>query len=437
MKKIIASAGLVTVGVIGLQAVDAPGLTRLQTAKWWTVSAALRGFYDDNMFTAPKDQKQSSLGFEITPYLAANFPKEQTYIGVSYQYSARYYADRDENKWDQSHQFVGKFDHKFSPRFSLNADDVFTFSDEPELLEPGTTVTTPLRTDSSALRNRFTLGFNGMITELLGFEVGFQNTWYDYMEDQSDVTDPTTNPDGLASRSALLDRVEFLPHVDVRYQLRENLVGLVGYALGFNDYTSDEPIAFDTSTGQLVPGSVRQNMSHTFYVGGDYSLSSQWTANGRVGATYTSFKDLNSGDGWSPAVDVSVTDQYLPGSYMRLGVRYTRNATDVAGWSTPYIGSIDDLTTDQESFVLYGTISHRITPRLTGSLTGTAQHSQFQNGLYDGDVDWFFLTGVSLDYKFTEHWSAELAYNFDRLDSDLDNRSFSRNRVFMGVRATY
>jgi uncharacterized protein (PEP-CTERM system associated) len=118
-------------------------------------------------------------------------------------------------------------------------------------------------------------------------------------------------------------------------------------------------------------------------------------------------------------------------------VRYTRNATDVAGWSTPYVGSLDDLTTDQESFVLYGAISHRITPRLTGNLTGTAQHSQFQNGLYDGEVDWFFLTGVSLDYKFTEHWSAELAYNFDRLDSDLDNRSFSRNRIFMGVRATY
>jgi len=104
MKKIIVSAGLVTVSAVGLQAVDAPGLTRLETAKWWTVSAALRGFYDDNYYTAPKDQAQSSLGFEITPYVAANFPREQTYIGVSCQYSARYYADREDNNWDQSLQ---------------------------------------------------------------------------------------------------------------------------------------------------------------------------------------------------------------------------------------------------------------------------------------------------------------------------------------------
>jgi hypothetical protein len=48
MKKIMVSAGLVTVSAMGLQAVDAPGLTRMETTKWWTVSAALRGFYDGN-----------------------------------------------------------------------------------------------------------------------------------------------------------------------------------------------------------------------------------------------------------------------------------------------------------------------------------------------------------------------------------------------------
>jgi hypothetical protein len=436
---------LVTVSAVGLQALDAPGLTRLQTAKWWTVSAALRGFYDDNYFTAPKGLEQSSLGFEITPYLAANFPREQTYIGVSYEYRARYYADREDNKWDQTHLFVAKFDHKFSPRFNLNVDDVFTYSSEPELLEQTGAVSTPLRTDSSALRNRFTAGFNGMITELLGFEVGFQNTWYDYLQEQDDVVS-VYNPFGLSSQSALLDRVEYLPHIDVRYQARENLVGLVGYQFGVVDYTSDQPVGlidnglvagvqdpFDTP----IPGSDRSSQSHYLYVGGDYTVSAQWTAAARVGAQYTSFDDLNSGDGWSPYVDVSATDQYLPGSYLRLGVRYTRNATDVAGWTQTLVNSVDDLATDQESLVLYGTVSHRITPRLTGNLTGTIQHSEFQNGIYDGEVDWFFLTGVSLDYKFTEHWSAEVAYNFDRLDSDLQLRSFSRNRIFMGVRATY
>jgi hypothetical protein len=30
-----------------------------------------------------------------------------------------------------------------------------------------------------------------------------------------------------------------------------------------------------------------------------------------------------------------------------------------------------------------------------------------------------------------------LGYNYDRLDSDLAFRSFTRNRVYFGVRATY
>ena len=47
------------------------------------------------------------------------------------------------------------------------------------------------------------------------------------------------------------------------------------------------------------------------------------------------------------------------------------------------------------------------------------------------------MLGAGVEYKFSQHISAELAYNFDRLDSQVQDRSYSRNRGFLGVRATY
>ena len=54
MKKIVASVSLVAIGASGLQAALLPGLTT-ESGKPWTLSATLRGFYDDNINTYPND----------------------------------------------------------------------------------------------------------------------------------------------------------------------------------------------------------------------------------------------------------------------------------------------------------------------------------------------------------------------------------------------
>ena len=61
MKKIIASAGLVAVSAAGLQAA-APGLSPMEAAKPWSISATLRGFYDDNYTAAHKSFEDDSFG---------------------------------------------------------------------------------------------------------------------------------------------------------------------------------------------------------------------------------------------------------------------------------------------------------------------------------------------------------------------------------------
>src|SRR5262249_8022957 len=109
MKKIITSAGLVALGATGLQAAYAPGLSRMETTKPWTVSASLRGFYDDNCSAVPDSVARSSFGVEVRPSAGFNFfPTEQSYIGLQYVYSMKYYEDRVDHKVDQSHEFDAK-----------------------------------------------------------------------------------------------------------------------------------------------------------------------------------------------------------------------------------------------------------------------------------------------------------------------------------------
>ena len=103
MKNFLTSAGLVAIGVSGLQAAPyAPGLTPVEASKPWSVSAALRGFYDDNITAIPKNYQvgtetfhpEESFGYELNPSVSLNLPTDQTYFGLSYEYSYKYYEDR-------------------------------------------------------------------------------------------------------------------------------------------------------------------------------------------------------------------------------------------------------------------------------------------------------------------------------------------------------
>jgi hypothetical protein len=52
-------------------------------------------------------------------------------------------------------------------------------------------------------------------------------------------------------------------------------------------------------------------------------------------------------------------------------------------------------------------------------------------------VDEIFYGGATIAYQFNPHIAAEAGYTFDRLDSDLAFRSYSRNRVYIGTRLNY
>lgn len=426
MKRIIASAGLVAIGATGLNAQNTPGLSRMETTKPWSVSAALRAFYDDNYFAQISEFEEDSFGFEVRPRIAVNLlPSEQTYIGGAYTYALKWYEARADDEFDQSHEVDLKLDHRFSERLRVAFTDSFVYAREPEVVEGGNggTITT-FRTESDVLRNRASVDLRAQLTETMGLGAGYENGWYDYQDS------------GDGSRSALLDRLEHTFDLNARWQPRSDLVGLVGYQLGIVDYTGDELLNFyPTPPGppaDALTGKDRNSISHYGYVGGEYTVSEELSVAARAGLQYIDYTEVDEDD-LGPYADVSGRYQYVPGSYLQVGVRHERNATDVAGF-----GTASDVTLDQETTTLYGSVYHRLTARIAASLIAQYQRAVFNGGSFDGDLENFLLAGINLQYNINEHWAADFGYNFDRLDSDdADGRSFTRNRIYAGVRVQY
>ncbi|HEV7928426.1 MAG TPA: hypothetical protein VGR14_23940, partial [Verrucomicrobiae bacterium] len=114
MNKVIASVGLAALSAASVQAQYAPNLTPLETSKPWSVSATLRGFYDDNYLTLPHDyvlpngvvaHPIGSWGTEIIPSAAFNHSIEDTLVSASYLYDLRWNAEHSQA--DQTHEFMG------------------------------------------------------------------------------------------------------------------------------------------------------------------------------------------------------------------------------------------------------------------------------------------------------------------------------------------
>ena len=425
MNKLFASVGILALGAAGLQAAPASGVSSGQASKPWSISASLRAFYDDNYTTSPNTISRDSFGMELTPSVSLNLPLDQTFIGLSYIYSMRYFEDRPRGSADHSHQFNAKFDHAFTERYKLELSESFVIAQEPTLIDPSGIIATPLRTEGDNIRNTASADFTIQMTQLVGLQLGYANTLYDYEQR------------GSGSRSALLDRMEHLGSVNLRWQMLRQTVGILGYQYGAVDYTSDDPLGFNLQLFPViafipVSPETRNTRSHYVYIGADHNFNAKLNGSVRVGAQYTDYYNANYDD-VSPYADASLTYSFAPGSYLQTGVRHARNSTDVVAFA----GTPGNLTLDQESTAAYVSLTHRITAKLTGSVLGQYQRSVFEGGTVDSSVDNFFIFGANLSYKINPYWTAETGYNFDRLDSDIGGRSYSRNRVYVGIRATY
>jgi hypothetical protein len=306
---------------------------------------------------------QDSFGWEVTPGASLNWTMEQTYLSLGYVYSVKYFENRAENKYDQSHQANFKLSHAFTDRYKLDLSDSFIVTREPDLVAPVNAPNVTLRTRQDVLRNYGAATFSAGLTDQLSLLMGYSNTLYDF----SDV--------GPGSLSALMDRMEHLATINLRWQALPSTVALIGYQFGLMDFTGDDRTLIPNSNyprhgSPSLWSDERNSYSHYIYVGADHTFNQQLDGSIRIGAQITDYYNLPGRDQSevSPYADANLTYRMTTDSSLQVGVRHSRIATDAAAL-------------DQENTTAYGSLNYRVLPPLTASLLGQYQYNTFQDGL--------------------------------------------------------
>lgn len=425
MKRLITCASL----VVGVAYVDAQPVGEPSLSKSWSVSAKLRGFYDDNYNTAPDNpapgylyDKGESWGFSVAPSIGANLLRDQTTLNLRYDFDLRWYEARKDNEIDMYHAVKLNLEHRFNERYRIELYDHFVYADEPSVIESGGQQTTFFRTEGQNLRNYAGLGFFGSFSEKWGYRLGYENTFYDYEED------------GAGSRSALLDRMENKGTIDFRRVLQPNTVALVGYSFSDTDYNADEYLVALPAPwqAQSPKSDLRNSRNHFIFAGVDHAFSTQFDVKLRAGAQIADYYNAED-DQASPYADVMLGYTYAEGSRLQFGVKTGMIATDIA-----VAQDLSGTTLGADSTTTYLGVSHRLTSRLNAQVRGMWQAlSYFGDSSYTDDWDNYYTADVGLVYTVNTYVALEGGYLWDRLDSDIPNRSYSRNRGYLGVRATY
>jgi hypothetical protein len=437
MKKIVASVSLVAVGAAGLQAELLPGLTS-ESGKPWTLSATLRGFYDDNINTYPSDQpmptgyKRASYGVEVSPDLEFNFLMEQTTLSFGYIYSYKYYQNRligSSGNDDNTQDIHAGLTHAFNERYNLSLRDSYVVGQEPDFLRAGNTFTTFQRYSGNNSRNYGTIDFSAQMTPDFTLDLGYANTFHAY----SDEANPAVT--GVPSNAGLLNSLDNVVHLDGRYQLQPQTIGIVGVQFRETDYTGNQDIGGGQTypNGQTIMSDNRNARSYYGYLGVDQNFRPDLTGSIRAGARYTDYyNDTSNQNEASPYAMASLKYTYLPESYLVVGGSYDYSPSSVA----PYANANGQINLSAQAGTIFASVVHRIMPKLYGSLQAQYQNSTYVGGSINGEDANFYLVGLNLTYKFTPNFSAEVGYNYDNLNSQVQG-SYDRNRVYIGITGSY
>ncbi|HZL43948.1 MAG TPA: outer membrane beta-barrel protein [Verrucomicrobiae bacterium] len=429
MKKIIASVGLFALGASSLNAVYGQEMVAT-TTKPWSISASLRGFYDDNINTAPKNSgfSQESFGYQINPGAALNWQDDQTVLQAGYVYTLRWYDKKpfgNTSHYDQDHAFNGSLDHTFTERYRIGVTDSFVVGQEPDLLRSSQFLSDPQRVPGDNIRNNGTINFDAQLTPIFALELGYANSYYNYHD-----TTPFDQT-GIPSLGAELNRIENVVHLDGRFQLLPETIGIIGYQYSQADYTGDDKISVDQNTGFTLFSDSRNYRANYGYVGVDQNFLPDLSGSLRVGLRDTDYYNSPSGGSHiSPYVNASLKYNYTTESSAQVGFSYDRTATDIVA---PFGTSV---TLDQEAAVIFANVNHRIFPKVYGTLTAQVQDATFNGGQFNNKSEQYYLIGLNFQYRINPYLSTDIGYNYDKVQSEI-GRTYDRNRVYIGLTASY
>lgn len=454
MNRIVASVGLVALGASALSSASGQQVSSPDNSKPWSIAATLRGFYDDNTGTISKDtpvppgDKRSSFGFEFAPSGMWSWsPQEQTSFNLGALYSVKYYLDKppfSADHTDQAFTFSAGANHAFSEQLKARVNDSFVIGQEPDMLQAGNSYATFTRIPGDNIRNYGSIALDWQAAPKFGLSFGYDNAYYDYAHNTvgtvpAGFNDAFGSPvyNIVPSLAATLNRIENRAHVEGLYQVLPETKALIGYQFTDFSYTGDQLIGgyYDPLFGLVyspVYSQDRNMRQHTVYAGVIHNFLPELTGSIRAGASYVDFyNDPSTSPYYTPYALMSLKYAYAKESSLEVGFSYDQSASDVVGFSN------GTFTQSSEAAVAFANVMHRITPQLFASLIFQFQNTMYHGGTFDNVADQYYMLGLDLEYRFTANFSAHTGYNYDELVSEIHGRGYDRNRVYIGVTASY
>jgi len=431
MKKLIYAAGVLSLGgsQVAVQAAEGE-------PKTWTLGLSAQGFYDDNINTAPNGAGRiGSWGSLITP--SANYSQswDQTSVRLAASYGAYYFANTRNRQgqtvlsdnWSQTANVSVGAEHTYNPRLTLEVSDSFAVFQNASQVLLGQTG----RIDGNNINNIAIANLSAGLSDRFSVVLGYENDLFQYQN---------------AAFAALLDRVENYGKLDLRYLVTMKTVAVLG--------TKSGNVSYDRNLGlrdaSIAPNStdnpssnLKNNDSYFVYGGFDHSFAPSLTGSLRGGAqiqefyNFYNYSKVSNHSGLNtqvnPYVDVNLKYGFAPGSSATIGVIHRSNPSDVTG---QLVGGNFAPTLQTLSTALYTSVSHAITSKLSGSLLGTFQSSEYVGG-YSGLVENWWSVGATGSYQVMRNLAVTVSYYYDLLNSPVQGREYDRNRVFFGLSASY
>jgi hypothetical protein len=345
------------------------------------------GGWDSNVNTSSENETDS---FFLGGSLSADYRyvTDRTVISLGANGGANYYLDQIDPYDDVLYngRISGSLTHAISDRLSIDDKFYVGFESEPNYIF------------GSSLNRRsdeYFFGYNDFSVNYL---------WTDRISTSTSFSVQATDYDTEDVFASAEDRISFGARQLVRYALSEQTGLRAEYRYEFTDYDSG----------------IEATRNHAL-VGFDHALDENTMILGMAGVE---FYDNDSGDNTKPYAELGIS-RILTDA---LSVRWANRL----GFEDTGIGVYDSNYTFRTNLDLNYQMAEKI-----GSYAGISYLYTDYEGTLASDTQNLIEGRVGLSYDLSAALSLFLQYSYTNLDSDVENYGFDRQRISVGVNATF
>ncbi len=378
-----------------LRAVYAP-IPDQDQGKDLTVNVKAAISYDSNLFGSAHGAVDSMI-YSLSPRVIYNRSlTDQTFFSAGYGLTIDHFDNRPGDKTLDSHDATLRLAHAFNKSTTIDVNEMYMISRNPESLLPGVAGADPrvLNPDQSFNRNQLDGRFTTPLNAKASTTVKARSVYFDYRN-------------AVLGRS--LDRIENLYGVAGDYAILPEFKAVAEYRHQDVYYSKQ--------------GEIKNKRSEYLMGGVDYAIARKLSLSSRVGVEWR--ERAAERDVTAPFAEFSAKYDYTEKSFFVAGFGYNLEETsDTARFN------------DTKAKRIFVNVQHSLTALIVASGSATYEPSTLQarRGFSNIDENTVRLGGA-LSYLPTKNWILTVSGDYDRTKSDDAVRNLKRKRA--AISATY